>query len=266
MLQIFLSHSGQDALLAGLLVDLLKTALTLRASELRCTSVEGYRLPGGADTAEQLREELLTSPAFIGLISPQSFSSAYVLFELGARWGAKKHLVPLLAPGVEPSILRGPIADLNALRCDVMAQLHQLVHDMASHLGREIEPPAVYQSKADAIMTYRDTVKSPEKFVENPPASKPTGLDGDEYAGADEVIKRHCESEWPKDFAMRAHCMKQEQNALAELKRGAPADIPAEVFAEIRERGALEWPDQFSMRVYAEKQQVSAYRELQRAD
>ena len=266
MIQIFLSHSGQDALLAGLLVDLLKTALTLRASEIRCTSVEGYRLPGGADTAEQLREELLTSPAFIGLISPQSFSSAYVLFELGARWGANKRLVPLLAPGVESSILRGPIADLNALRCDVMAQLHQLVHDVATHLGREIEPPAVYQSKADAIMAYRDTVKPPEKPVGNFPASKPASSGGDEYAGADDVIKRHCESQWPKDFAMRAHCIKQEQKALAELKRGAPTDIPAEVFAEIRERCALEWPDDFSMRLHTEKQQVAAFRELQRAE
>ena len=266
MIQIFLSHSGQDALLAGLLVDLLRTALTLRASEIRCTSVEGYRLPGGADTAEQLREELLVSSTFIGLISPQSFSSAYVLFELGARWGAKKHLVPLLAPGVEPSILRGPIADLNALRCDVMAQLHQLVHDVASHLGREIEPPAVYQSKADAIMAYRDTVKPPEKSVGSLSAAKPASFGGDEYAGADEVIKRHCESEWPKDFAMRAHCMKQEQKALAELKRSTPADIPAEVFAEIRERCALEWPDHFSMRLHTEKQQVAAYRELQRAE
>ena len=266
MIQIFLSHSGQDALLAGLLVDLLKTAMTLRASELRCTSVEGYRLPAGADTAEQLRDELLTSPAFIGLISPQSFSSAYVLFELGARWGAKKHLVPLLAPGVEPSILRGPIAGLNALRCDVMTQVHQLVQDVASHLGREIEPPAVYQSKADAIMAYRDAAKLPGKPSGNPSVLKSADSKGEEYAGADEVIKRHCESEWPKDFAMCAHCIKQERRALAELKRGAPAGFPAEVFAEIRERCALEWPDHFSMRLHTEKQQVVAYREIQREE
>ena len=174
--------------------------------------------------------------------------------------------MPLLVPGVEPSILRGSIADLNALRCDVMAQLHQLVHDMASHLGREIEPPAVYQSKADAIMVYRETIRPPEKPTDNPPAFKPASSANDEYAGADEVIKRHCESEWPKDFAMRAHCMKQEQKAVAELKRSAPADIPAEIFAEIRERCALEWPDQFSMRLHTERQQVAAYRELQRAE
>jgi len=107
MVRLFVSHSSDDAELAALLVQLLSTALGLRSQQIRCTSVDGYRLPGGADSDEQLRDEALAAECFIGVLSSQSLTSAYVLFELGVRWGAKKHLVPLLAPGMKPHSLRG---------------------------------------------------------------------------------------------------------------------------------------------------------------
>jgi TIR domain len=262
MVLVFISHSESDARIAEFLVDLLRSALDLSASEVRATSVEGYRLPAGADTDEQLRDELLTAPAFVGLVSPKSFSSAYVLFELGARWGAKKHLVPLLAPGVDASILRGPIANLNALRCDVAAQLHQLVHDLADLLGRSPEPPAVYQRKVDALLAYRAPEPSAADMERSRPQPSSTAVAGDQYADADAVINKHCEKEWPKDFNMRAYCVRQQREAVTSLKRGGPLDIPPDVFAEIRAACASQWPEDFNMRLYCEKQQIGAYLEL----
>ena len=84
MIKLFISHSSDDTELATLLVQLLATALVMKSQDIRCTSVDGYRLPGGADADEQLRDEAWSAECFLGIISSQSLASAYVLFELGA--------------------------------------------------------------------------------------------------------------------------------------------------------------------------------------
>lgn len=152
LIQLFISHSGKDAIVAERLIELLKGGLNLPASAIRCTGVDGYRLPGGASTDDQLRTEALTSATFIGLVSANSLRSMYVAFELGARWGANKHLLPVLAPGVPASVLEGPLAGLNALSCDSPSQLHQLVQDLAKKLGVEPTSPAAYDRYVDRIL------------------------------------------------------------------------------------------------------------------
>jgi hypothetical protein len=81
-----------------------------------------------------------------------------VLFELGARWGAEKPIIPLLAPGTDAAILRGPIAQLNALRCDQPGSLHQLIADIGNQLSIRPENPAAYQEDIDRIEEYVHTV------------------------------------------------------------------------------------------------------------
>src|SRR5688500_1138362 len=116
-IDIFLSHSSRDSELAKALVELFRAAFSLPAKRIRCTSVSGYKLPAGADTDEQLRKETVEARVLLGLITELSVDSAYVLFELGARWGAKKFLAPLLGAGRGPEILGGPLSGLNALSC-----------------------------------------------------------------------------------------------------------------------------------------------------
>jgi hypothetical protein len=142
-LMIFISHNSKDAELALAVIELLKGGLGLRSDQIRCSSVDGYRLPVGANTEAKLREEVRAAKVMIGLITPSSLSSSYVMFELGARWGAELFLAPLLA-GVRPQELSGPLSLLNALSSSNEAQLHQLLDDVSKQLDLPLQSAASY--------------------------------------------------------------------------------------------------------------------------
>lgn len=142
-ISVLISHSSKDARLALALIELLRLGLGLHADQIRCSSVDGYRLPAGVNTEAQLRTEVTSTPVLIGLITRDSLASPYVLFELGARWGQGDFMIPLLV-GVRPDELRGPLTGLNALSCSNEAQLHQLVGDIGARLGLATQSPASY--------------------------------------------------------------------------------------------------------------------------
>ncbi len=150
-LSVFISHSSRDTEFVRMLISLLRSALNLPAEQIRCTSIDGYRLPAGASASESLRREIHEAEAFIGVISKTSLQSLYVLFELGARWGAQKHLIPLLGPGVDHTVLTGPLADLNAVQAAEPAQLHALVTDLAKQLRIPTSSPAAYHEQVLAL-------------------------------------------------------------------------------------------------------------------
>jgi len=159
-LLVFISHSSKDADLALALIDLLKAGLALTADQIRCSSVDGYRLPVGVNTEGKLREEVNAAKVVVGLITPSSLSSYYVMFELGARWGANLFLAPLLA-GVKASQLSGPLSLLNALSASSDAQLHQLLGDIANHLGLSLQPAASYIRNVTAVKTLAEAITNP---------------------------------------------------------------------------------------------------------
>jgi len=159
--KVFISHSSKDAELAELLGALLRTALKLSKDDIRITSVDGYRLPGGVNSEDQLRNEIKNSLSFIGLISSDSIESPYVLFELGARWGFEKTLIPLLAPGVEAGILKGPISNINTLSCGSGSQLYQLIEEIGKALNISIERASSFQPEIEKISAY---IKSEPAF------------------------------------------------------------------------------------------------------
>ena len=152
-LEVFISHSAKDEKLALALIELLRNALNIPAEKIRCTSVDGFRLQAGAPTDATLRQEIRESKEFIGLITPVSRESAYVMFELGARWGAELHLVPLLGAGADMNCLPAPLKTLNTLNCGNAGQVHQLVDDISKHLGiKERTPASAYHDYVDRLV------------------------------------------------------------------------------------------------------------------
>lgn len=174
-MKIFVSHSSEDAKVAELLIDLLRDSLNLPAKEIRCTSVEGYRLPVGATTVETLRREVHESEIFVALITPNSIGSPWVLFELGARWGSEKPLIPLLASGATTKDLKGPLGGINALDCAVIEQMYQVIDDAGRLLSVRPGTPSTYQRRLTALVQAAKGKVTPPKSIASPDASVSRG-------------------------------------------------------------------------------------------
>jgi hypothetical protein len=174
-IDIFISHSGADTALAKGLIDLLLVALPLEPKRIRCTSVNGYRLEAGAETDDQLRTEIWGAEVFIGLLTEQSIGSTYVLFELGARWGAKMQLKPLLAAGKTPDTLKAPLSSLNALSCGSEEQLIQLIHEIGERLGMTPRRVDAYLSNLKTLAGLSQSLakKNPREQIATAPVAAP---------------------------------------------------------------------------------------------
>jgi len=112
---LFISHAHADRELAAALVELVRGYFDVPSSAIRCTSVDGYTLPPGAQVSESLRSEVENSEFVLALVTPNGVRSTYVLFELGAAWGLRGRAFPLLAHGFSQSNLPGPFAERNSL-------------------------------------------------------------------------------------------------------------------------------------------------------
>jgi hypothetical protein len=202
-LWVFVSHSSKDTDLALALIELLKAALALTADKILCSSVDGYRLPVGVHTEGQLREEVNAAKIVVGLITPSSLSSYYVMFELGARWGANLFLAPLLA-GVKARDLSGPLSLLNALSANNEAQIHQLLADIAKQLGLTPQNTASYLRNVSAVKALADAVVTPNPKPTTTAIAAPKLRVTVTAQLADDILKAARES-FPQPIANFAH-------------------------------------------------------------
>lgn len=152
IMDIFISHSSKDVELAQTLIDLIRSSLNVPANRIRCTSVNGYKLQIGATTDQQLRAEIFGAKVFIGLISFSSINSTYVLFELGARWGAGLSLLPTIISPDGNKLLKGPLQNINALNCCNEEEVYQLINDIGEKLNRSVEKVSVYNKKVKELV------------------------------------------------------------------------------------------------------------------
>ena len=67
---IFISHRHSDKHVAQAIVKLLETEFEIQRHNLRCTSVDPYRLRAGEHLNERLRTELQHAEVVLGVISP----------------------------------------------------------------------------------------------------------------------------------------------------------------------------------------------------
>lgn len=166
-IKIFVSHSAADEKLASALVDCIFSCMVLRDEEVRCTSVPGHKLPIGGDSTTILRDELSETSVVIGLLTQNALASSWVLFELGATWGAGRKLQPLLADDMDYSELPGPLLSSHAGK---LAEKNDLVQ-FFEELRKAIDAAARSASKIDAAIN--QLIKANSEYSKVSLATKP---------------------------------------------------------------------------------------------
>jgi len=151
-IRIFISHSSLDADLAEALAHLLLKALHFPSEDIRCTSVDGFRLPVGVNIDQQLRLEIEESEVLLALVTDYSLDSTYVLFELGARWILGKPLMPLLGRGATAVSLKEPLKALAALSCDHRPQIYKLIEDLGKTFKITPKGSSLYDKDVEKVM------------------------------------------------------------------------------------------------------------------
>jgi TIR domain len=163
-MKIFISHSSKDAEYVQFLMVFLRVGLVLSADDIRATSLEQTQLAGGANVVEVLREEILASDAFIAVLSPTSLHSQYVLFELGARWGANKKMFPILLPSVDMNQIFGPLKAFQILKSD-QSGLWNLIENIGVTLNLKPESPRTVQNEINNLLRCSTTTYAPLAFA-----------------------------------------------------------------------------------------------------
>jgi hypothetical protein len=133
---IFISHCHADEGITRGLIDLLEAAISLSPNEIRATSVPGYKLRAGSRVADELQREIAKVRVVLCVVTKRVSESPYVLFELGAAWGLGKPICPLIAPGIDPAQILGPIASVHRIDLKNIPDCHQLVDDVCRAISR----------------------------------------------------------------------------------------------------------------------------------
>lgn len=128
--RIFISHRHHDAKVARALIGLLASAFHTEKRDIRCTSVPGYKLAVGSQSAQSLQADLIGAEVVMGILGPETAQSDYVLFELGAAWGLRKPTFPLRMAGATYEHVPEVLREKSSLSLEDVTQCLQLVEDV----------------------------------------------------------------------------------------------------------------------------------------
>ena len=152
-MDIFISHSSQDKEFVKEFLTLLRMSLRLSASSIICTTLDETQLDAGSDVNDTLRQKLTNSEVFIVILSPASIQSSYVLFELGARWGSGKKMIPLMMKGLNLGDISSPLLDRHVVKCD-RAGIMNVIENTGQILDIEPEPEYTIEKELEKLINY----------------------------------------------------------------------------------------------------------------
>lgn len=141
-IRVFVSHCHSDVSLAKTIVAILEGCLEVPSEAIRCTSVPGYKHPAGVNLSDAIRMDIETSSVVIAILTEHSLNSGYVVMELGAAWGLKRQTFSILAPGLKPQAIPGPLYGVKAINWGEIDEAATLVETIAEVTGFKKRPQA----------------------------------------------------------------------------------------------------------------------------
>jgi hypothetical protein len=130
--RVFISHRHKDEPVVSALTALLEQAFYVESSDIRCTSVQPYMLTPGERTSDLLRKEIAGAELVIGVLSPDTTESNYVLCELGASWGRDVPTFPVLIRGATFADVPSPLSERHSISLEKDENGLQLIDYIAS--------------------------------------------------------------------------------------------------------------------------------------
>jgi hypothetical protein len=130
--RIFISHRHRDKAIAARLIALFERAFKIEPNDIRCTSVPPYMLTPGERTSEQLRSDIAGAELVLGILSPDTSESNYVLCELGASWGRDVSTFPILVRGAGFADVPSPLNERHSISLEKEQDCLQLIEYVTS--------------------------------------------------------------------------------------------------------------------------------------
>ena len=134
-IRLFISHSERDVDLVKPLKLWLQLGLDLKSSEIRCTSTANINAGGVA--VSDLREELISAEAVVGLLTMNSLRSHWVQLEMGAGW-LQDLLQPIRGPGVEMIEVPSPLSQFTMVSYCEKEAMQALLDQLSDILGTSV--------------------------------------------------------------------------------------------------------------------------------
>lgn len=170
-IKVFISHCIADDSLAQALADCLAGATTLKNEEIRCSSALAYRLPADRDYATTLREDIGEDSVVIGLVTRHTLANSWVLFDLGAAWGARKKLIPMVTDEIDGKLLPAPLSGRDIARMTAIRDVAQFIDEVSYMVNVTSRPVAQIAEAIDQLLAAQSRHVNAQ--VVAPPPRKP---------------------------------------------------------------------------------------------
>ena len=158
MKSIFISHAVADKPLVDEIVNLIESGIGVPQDDIFCVSQPG-NIPSGVDFKQHIKEALDKAKLVMVIITPNFYSSAFSLCELGGVWLRTKNFIPLLVPPFGFTDLRAVLEGVQALKANNATSLDILRDEVIQNVN--LQSPSKtprWNSRRDKFLSSLDEI------------------------------------------------------------------------------------------------------------